>query len=73
MPQTIRVEYIAGTTDPVPRYVGYAIPGTAESAAMWRIARITSDADDNPVKVEWADGNEAYDNVWADRAVLSYS
>lgn len=73
MPQAVRVEYIAGASTDVIRYVGYANPGTSTAEPFWRIARITSDASDNPVTVEWADGNEAYDNIWDNRAVLVYS
>jgi hypothetical protein len=51
-------------------YLGEAIPGTATSAAEWRIQRITN-ADSTIV---WADGNGSFDNVWDDHATLiSYS
>lgn len=56
-----------------PRYIGYANPGTATSVAMWRIARIDYDANDLPIAVLYADGNESYDNIYDNRAVLSYS
>ena len=50
-------------------FLGFAAPGVATSAATWKISRIT-DADDT---ILWADGNGDYDNVWDDRASLSYS
>ena len=52
-------------------YIGEAIPGTALSAATWRIKRMTEV--DPDLTIEWADGNHAFDNVWNNRASLSYS
>jgi hypothetical protein len=52
-------------------YVGKAIPGTATSAGSWQVKRLTEAAGD--VVVEYADGNNAYDNIWDNRASLSYS
>lgn len=74
MPTTLRVENFTGPGGTsVPRYVGYATPGTTTSVAMWRIARIDYDADDNVTGVLYADGNEHFDNVWDNRAALLYS
>lgn len=53
-------------------YIGEALPGTLESAPSWRIKRLTLGLDDDVV-TEWADGNANFDNVWNDRASLSYS
>jgi hypothetical protein len=52
-------------------YVGEALPGAATSAASWRVKRLTETGPD--VAVQWADGNGNFDNVWDDRASLSYS
>lgn len=62
-----RYDYIDATTS----YLGEALPGTLESAATWRIRLITTSGSD--VTVKWADGNSRFDNVWDDRASLSYS
>lgn len=51
-------------------YLGEAAPGTTDSQALWRIQRITTGAG---VTIEWADGNDYFDNVWDDRAALSYA
>lgn len=51
------------------KYIGEAAPGSATSAAVWRIQRITN-ADSTIV---WADGDGDFDNVWDNRASLSYS
>lgn len=50
-------------------YVGEAAPGSAESAAVWRIVKIdlTTLADGY-----FADSNDSFDNVWADRESLTY-
>ena len=50
-------------------YVGYAIPGSATSGAVWRVKRIEN-ATGNSL---WADGDALYNNVWDDHASLSYS
>lgn len=50
-------------------YLGWAATGTANNAALWRIARITA-ASGSRV---WADGNGNFDNIWDDRASLTFS
>lgn len=52
-------------------YIGEALPGSATSAAKWRIQRVRTAT--TPVDVLYADGDEHFDNVWDDRASLSYS
>lgn len=51
-------------------YVGYADPGTATSAASWRIKKI--DTSNYPITT-WADGNSNFDNVYDNRTSLTYS
>lgn len=58
-----------GAASPV-LYLGEARPGTAEGAAGWRIMRINTTS---VIKIEWADGNNDFDNIWTNRAALSYS
>lgn len=55
-------------------YVGWADPNFAavEGAAVWRILRCTIDASDDITAGDWADGDTMFDNVWNDRAVLTY-
>ena len=53
-------------------YQGWAEPGTATSAASWRIRKIDSSADPD-ITITWADGDRSFDNVWDNRAALSYS
>lgn len=54
-------------------YIGEALPGSATSSPLWRIKRL--DESDGTVEliIKWADGNDDFDNVWDDRASLSYS
>jgi hypothetical protein len=52
-------------------YVGKALPGTATSAALWRVFRMTETGGD--LSIEYADGDANFDNVWDNRASLSYS
>ena len=51
-------------------YVGRAEPGAATSSAIWQISKIIDGA---VMQVLFADGNSDFDNVWDDRASLSYS
>ena len=53
-------------------YVGKALPGVASSSATWRVQRLTSNAEGD-LTIEYADGNSSFDNVWDNRASLSYS
>lgn len=50
-------------------YTGTAVTGSATSSAVWRISRFNM-ASNN---LQYADGNQNYDNVWDDRESLSYS
>lgn len=52
-------------------YVGSADPGTATSAAGWQVKRLTEAGPD--ISIEWADGDALFNNVWDNRASLSYS
>lgn len=52
-------------------YVGYAPINTITSSASWSIKRITIAG--TAITIEWADGNDLNDNIWDDRAILSYS
>lgn len=54
-------------------YTGYAPPGTLTSAATWKIKRTTLSNSGNDIAIEWADGNNNFDNVFDNRAGLSYS
>jgi len=48
-------------------YEGWAVPGTATSAAAWSI-RKNSYTGSNLTLTQWANGNSAFVNVWDNRA-----
>ena len=54
-------------------YFGKAGRGASKAAAVWNIVRLTYDANSQLTDMQWADGNALFDNVWDDRAGLSYS
>lgn len=51
-------------------YVGYADIGSLTSGAIWKIKRLDSTSG---LVVRFADGNANYDNVWDNRASLTYA
>lgn len=59
-------ENVAGTT-----YIGKAPIGSSTASAVWQIQKMVESA--NVTTVTWADGNSVFDNIWDNRASLSYS
>lgn len=54
-------------------YQGWAVPITADkTAAVWRICRLTVDASNRTTDIEWANGFETFNNIWANRVSLTY-
>jgi len=66
---TDQAQRVDDTTTANTVYIGYAELGSLDSAAVWKIKKIdtTTGAD-----TTWADGNDAYDNIWDDRTTLVY-
>jgi uncharacterized cupin superfamily protein len=62
---SIRVDQVSSTQ----YYLGEAVPNSSEASAVWRVREITLT---NPIKVKWA-GTAQYDQVWANRAGLTYT
>jgi hypothetical protein len=52
-------------------YVGEAATGSALSGSVWRIKRLTQAG--TVLLTEWADGDGLFNNVWNNRASLTYS
>jgi len=52
-------------------YKGEATPGTATSAALWRISKTTVNAEGDSVKL-WAGGAADFNQVWDNRLTLTY-
>lgn len=59
-------ETLSGTT-----YVGSAPLGSATASAVWQIKKIVESA--GITTITWADGNSVFDNIWDNRASLTYS
>lgn len=67
-PQATRYDPVSSTI----AYVGKAKPGVQTSVTTWQIKRLTFTSA-GAVTVEFADGDVFFDNVWDNRASLSYS
>lgn len=51
-------------------YIGIAVAGASESAPVWKIKRMVLSG--TVTTLDFADANSNFDNVWADRASLTY-
>lgn len=54
-------------------YIGKAVVGASQASSVWKILRVTESGSPLDTSIEYADGNSNYDNVWDNRASLSYS
>lgn len=63
---TILDEAVAGTT-----YIGSAAAGSAQGSAVWRIKKMVEAA--GITTITYADGDTQFDNIWTNRASLTYS
>lgn len=55
-------------------YHGFALPGTATSAAGWMIIKFTYDASTRVMTYkQFANGNSQFTNIWGSRDTYSYS
>lgn len=53
-------------------FIGLATPGSAKSAAAWQIRKITYDGNSAATDIQFANSSNAFDQIWNDRAGLSY-
>ena len=51
-------------------YIGKATTGTATSVSLWQVQKIDTTTG---TVITWADGNGDFDNIWDNRATLTYS
>lgn len=51
-------------------YIGYAIPLSSVSLAVWKIKKINTN---NPISIYYADGSTLYNKQWSDRTTYSYT
>lgn len=61
---------IDDTTTANTTYIGKAAIGAATSSAVWQISKL--DTSSGLIKT-WADGDTLFNNIWDNRASLSYS
>jgi hypothetical protein len=70
----IRRKVLWDGSDPIVNYFGEANFGASPSEACWRIARLMFSGENNAsLALEYADGNDNFDNVWEDRTSLTYT
>ena len=51
-------------------YIGEAVTGSLGSDAVWRIKKMD---ETSGLVITWADGSAAFNQIWANRASLTYS
>jgi len=59
------------STDPNNVYLGYAPTGSATSAAVWLIQKVVTTGADTAILS--ANGSDAYNSIYDNRAALTYS
>jgi len=52
-------------------YIGYALPGTATTAAKWQIRKLTYTGT-NVISIQFASSTTKFDKIWDNRAALVY-
>lgn len=72
MGTSLALRYDQDADPPTYAYLGQAQPGTSTAAASWRIQKLVFNAGGD-VTCTWADGNANFDNVWDNRASLTYT
>jgi hypothetical protein len=72
MATALATKYDQDADPPTVSYLGQALPGTLGATAAWRIQKLVFGGDGDVV-VTWADGNSNFDNVWDNRASLTYT
>jgi hypothetical protein len=65
VPMAILVDEVGNVT-----YVGFSKPGILPSQELWRIMRITENGGETTI--EFANGKDTFENLWTNRASLSY-
>jgi hypothetical protein len=62
----VRLDDVAPTT-----YIGEAVPGSLETANVWRIKRMIETGPD--IDITWVSGTATFDYAWTDRLTLTYN
>jgi hypothetical protein len=56
-----------------PIYIGLALTGSVKSDPVWLIRKLTFDVNNNVTDIQFAAGSKQFNQVWNNRAALSYS
>ena len=67
------IQKFAYNANKLTEYQGWAAPGSAADASVWRIAKFTYGADFLVTDITYADGDVDFDNDWSDRENIDYS
>lgn len=59
-------------TDGQPVYIGYRMPGVAESSVGWLIFKCIYDGSDNFLRKVSANSENQFDKIWDNRASYTY-
>ena len=51
-------------------YIGYALPGSSVSEAVWKIKKVNTN---NPISIYWADSSTLYTKYYSSRATYTYA
>lgn len=66
---TQKISYITAGAE----YIGFALPGTPQGSPKWMIKKLTYDGSNRVTDIQFANGILAFDQVWTNRASLTYS
>lgn len=56
-----------------PIYIGMAAQGSSKASAVWLVRNLTFDSNNNVTNILYANGSQAFNQIWNNRASLSYS
>lgn len=56
-----------------PIYIGETTPGSATSAAKWRIRKFTYDPTNGVTDIKWSPLYDIFGDIWDNRASIIYS
>ena len=64
-----RIAYKSGGNgDGQAEYIGFALPGTAETTAKWLIKKLTYDSSNRVTDIDLADNEVEFTKIWDSRA-----
>jgi hypothetical protein len=65
---TTKITYSSGNME----YLGKADIGANTATSVWQIKKMVYDVDGNLTDIQFADGDDVFDNIWDNRESLSY-